>query len=54
MCSSYGIGVYGLEACLDIFSKLVERFEGGFATAGSGVISLEEGVLVINSARNSG
>ena len=48
MCSSYKIGVDGLGVCLDLVFKLVERFEGGFATYGSDFILLEEGVLVMN------
>ena len=54
MCSSSKIGDDGLEVCLDIFSKLVERFEGGFAMDGSEVRSTEKGVLVINVACNCG
>ena len=34
-------------------SELVEHFEGGFATDGSEVGSLKEGVLVINIVRHS-
>ena len=34
-------GVDGLDICLDIVSKLVERFEVGFTTDGSEVSSLE-------------
>ena len=52
MCSSSKIGVDGLGICLDLVLKLVERFEGGFATDGSEVSSLEKGVLVINVARH--
>ena len=47
-------GVDGLDICLDIVSKLVERFEVGFTTDGSEVSSLEEGVLLINRARHGG
>ena len=52
MCSSSKIGVDGLGVCLDLVLKLVERFEGGFDTDGSDFILLEEGVLVMNSARH--
>ena len=54
MCSSSEIVVYGLGICLDLVSKLVESFEGGFDTDGSEVISLEKVVLVINIARHGG
>ena len=54
MCSSSDIGVDGIGVFLDLFSKFVERFEGGFTTNGSEVRSLKNGVLVINVARNGG
>ena len=54
MCSSYEIGVDRLGICLDIISKLVDHFEGGFTTDGSEVSLLEEGVLVINKSRHGG
>ena len=54
MCSSSDIGVYGLDVCLDIVSKLVENFKGGFATDGSDVISPKKGVLEMNVARHGG
>ena len=50
MCSSSKIGVDGLEFCLDIVWKVVERFEGWFVTDGSEVRLIENGVLVINIA----
>ena len=46
--------VDGLGVCFNLVSKLVERFEGGFATDGSEVGSLEEGDLVINISRHGG
>ena len=54
MCSSSDIGVDGLVVCLHLVSKLVEHFEGGFATDGSDISSLENGVLVINVACHGG
>ena len=48
MWSSSEIGVYRLVVCLDIFLKLVGRFEGDFATDGSYVSLIEEGVLLVN------
>ena len=54
MCSYSNIGVDGLGFCNDLESKIVERFEGGFATDGSEFRSLEKGVLVINIAHHSG
>ena len=54
MCSSSEIGVDRLGFCLDLISKLVERFEGGFAIDGSDVSSLEKDVLVINVACRGG
>ena len=54
MRSSSEIGVYGLGVCLDLISKIVERFKGGFATDGSEVSSLEEGILVMDRARHVG
>ena len=50
MCSSSDIRVDRIGVCLDLVSKLVERFKGGFATDGSEVSSLEEGILGINRA----
>ena len=50
MCSSSEILVDGLGVCFYLVPKLVESFEGGFATDGSEVGSLEKGVLVINFA----
>ena len=37
-----------LGVCFYFISKLVDLFEGGFATYGSEVVSLEEGVIVVN------
>ena len=54
MCSSSEIEVYGFRIGLDFVSKLVECFEGGFATDWSGVFLLEEGVLVIDSTQHAG
>ena len=48
MCSSSDIGIDSLRVGFNLVLKLVERFEGGFATDGSEVISLKEGVFVIN------
>ena len=52
MCSSSNIVVDVLDVCLDLISKLEERFKGGFATDGSVAGSLEEGVLEINTDRH--
>ena len=52
MFYSSNIGVYGLGVFLDLVSNLVEHFEGGFATDGSDVSSLEKVVLVVNVARH--
>ena len=54
MCSSSKMGVDGLGVCLDLISKLVEHFKGGFAMDGSEVSSTKEGFLVINSACHGG
>ena len=48
VCSSYKLLVDGLGFCFHLIPKLVECFEGGFATGGSKVGSLEEVVFVIN------
>ena len=47
MRSSSDIGLERLGVCLDLVSKRVESFEGGFATDGSDVGLLEEGVIVV-------
>ena len=52
MCSSSEVGLYGLDVGFYSVSKLVERFEGGFATDGSEVASLEECVFVVNISRH--
>ena len=54
MCSSSEIRVDRLGVCLDLVLNILERFEGEFSTGGSEVISLKEGVLVINRARYGG
>ena len=41
MCSSSDIGVYRLHVDLNLFLKLVENFEGGFAMDGSEFFSIE-------------
>ena len=48
MCSSSEIGVDGLGFYLDLFSKLVNRFECGLSMDGGEVSFLKKGVLVIN------
>ena len=50
MCSYSDIGVYRFGVCLDLVLKLVDHFEGGFATDRIEVSSLEERFLVINRA----
>ena len=52
MYSSSDNGVDRLSVGLNLVLKIVEHFEGGFATYGVEVRSLEEGVLVINIARH--
>ena len=52
MYSSYEIEVYGIRVCLDFVLKLVDRFEGGFATNFSEARLIEEGVFVIDSTRH--
>ena len=54
MRSSSDIGLERLGVCLDLVSKLVESFEGGFATDGSEARSLEKGVFVIDVACHGG
>ena len=54
MYSSSDIGVGGLRVGINLVSNIVENFEGGFATDGSEVSSLKEGVLVIDRACNGG
>ena len=52
MCSSSNILVDRPGVGFNLVLKLVERFESGFATDGSEVGSLEEGVLVIYITRH--
>ena len=54
MCSTSKIIVDGLRVRLDIVSKLVEPFKGGFSNDGSDVCLLEKSVLVVDSAFHSG
>ena len=54
MCSSSDIGVDRLGVFVDLVPKLVDRFEGGFATNGSEGSFLKEGVLIIHRARHDG
>ena len=54
MCSSSNIRVDGLHIGLDLISKLVERFGGGFTTDWSEFCSLEERVLVVDRAQHGG
>ena len=54
ICSSSKIGVDRFRVVLDLVSKLVESFEGRFATDWSEVGSLEEGVLVIDRTCHGG
>ena len=48
LCSSSDIEIDSLGVGLNLVSRLVERFEGGFATDGSEFSLLEDGVLVMN------
>ena len=52
MCSSSNILVDSLGVGFNFVPKLVESFEGGFATDGSEFGSLKEGVFVINIAHH--
>ena len=54
MCSSSEIGVDSLSIGLNLVSKLVENFEGGFTTYENEFSLLEEGVLVINRSLHGG
>ena len=54
MCSTYKVEVNVFGVFLDLVLKLVERFEVGFATDGSEVSSLKEGVLVVNRSIHGG
>ena len=54
MCSSSKIVVDGLRVGLDIVSKIVKHFKGGFATDWGEVCSIEDGVLVIYRAHRGG
>ena len=47
MCSYSDIVLYGLGVLLDLVSKLVDRFEGGFSTDRSEVSLLQKGVLIV-------
>ena len=49
MCFTSKIRVDGLRVRLDIVSKLVEPFKGGFSNDGSDVCLLEKSVLVVDS-----
>ena len=54
MFSSSDILLDGLGVCFYLVPNLVESFEGGFATDGSEVGSLEKGVLVSSVAWHGG
>ena len=54
MCSLYNIRVDRLGVFLDLFSKLVDHFEGGFTMDGSEDILIKEVFRVTNGARQGG
>ena len=54
MCSFNEIEADSPRVELDLVSKLVERFKGGFATDWSEVFLFEDGVLVTDRALHGG